>query len=290
VINKPKDDTSEGDSKEASQTYRGFVGPSDKYDLVGAMQFILLTFLGLREDDYLLDIGCGSLRAGRLFIPYLLPGRYFGIEPEKWLIDEAIKNEIGDDIVRIKQPVFSNDTTLTLSVFNQKFDFILAQSIFSHASQKQIRRCLSEARKVMKPTSIFAATFMKGETNYTGDEWVYPSAVTYTPEHMKSLVEEQGLACEPIDWPHPNLQTWMVIFNPENKKNIPNPDDIGRLLLLEYEKGYKERLSSLKERLSRKEKRLSKLQERLSIMERNPYVRLGLRISGFIQRIKKERY
>lgn len=47
-----------------SKHYRAFVGPPEKYGVVSAMQFNLLTFLGLREDHYLLDIGCGSLRGG----------------------------------------------------------------------------------------------------------------------------------------------------------------------------------------------------------------------------------
>lgn len=55
------------------RTYRGYVGPEAQYDLMGATQFRLLCTLGLREHHTLLDFGCGSLRAGRLFIPYLLP-------------------------------------------------------------------------------------------------------------------------------------------------------------------------------------------------------------------------
>ena len=70
--------------------YRTFVGPTEKYDIVGALQFCLLIFLGLREENNLLDIGCGSLRSGRFFITYLQKGKYFGIEPEKWLIEEGI--------------------------------------------------------------------------------------------------------------------------------------------------------------------------------------------------------
>src|SRR3990172_12495843 len=89
-----------------SRHYRAYVGPPEKYDLVAASQFNLLTWLGLRESHFLLDIGCGSLRAGRLFIPYLLPGHYFGIEPEQWLIEDGIKNELGPDILRVKRPVF----------------------------------------------------------------------------------------------------------------------------------------------------------------------------------------
>ena len=190
------------------------------------MQFNLLTFLGLREHHYLLDIGCGSLRGGKLFIPYLLPGRYFGIEPEQWLIEDGIKNELGEEIVNIKRPVFSNDEDFNLSAFGRQFDFILAQSIFTHASESQIRKCLSEAKRVMAPSSVFVATFFDGEENYTGGEWVYPGGVTYTWPHMKSLANEQGLTCSTIEWLHPSSQTWMVIVNPGNEEKIPHLENL----------------------------------------------------------------
>lgn len=78
-----------------SHHYRAFVGSPEKYDLVSAIQFNLLTSIGLRENHYLLDIGCGSLRGRRLFIVYLLSAHYLEIEPEKWLIEEGIKKELG---------------------------------------------------------------------------------------------------------------------------------------------------------------------------------------------------
>ncbi len=198
------------ESMDGEPDYRGFVGPSETYDLISATQFNLLTFLDLREDHYLLDIGCGSLRAGKLFIPFLLPGRYHGIEPEQWLIDEGIRNELGKDMLGVKKPVFNNDDNFTLSVFEKKFDYILAHSIFSHASERQISRCLSEARKVMRPTSLFIATFAKGDDNYSGDEWVYPGFVMYTEDHMRALFEKQGLASTILSWPHPEFQVWIV--------------------------------------------------------------------------------
>jgi len=201
---------SDGFGNREGQDYRGYVGPSEKYDLISANQFNLLTFLDLREDHYLLDVGCGSLRAGKLLIPYLLPERYHGIEPERWLVDEGIKNELGEDILAIKKPVFEYDSNFTLSVFGRKFDFILAHSIFSHASERQIRRCLSEARKVMKPISLFVATFARSDSNYDGNDWVYPGFVTYTLDHMRQLFEEHGLASAILDWPHPEYQAWIV--------------------------------------------------------------------------------
>jgi len=195
--------------KPGDSHYRAYVGPPKKYDLIAAMQFNLLTSLGLRQDHYLLDIGCGSLRAGRLFIPYLLPRHYYGIEPAQWLIEKGIENEVGADQIRIKQPTFSNVSNFNLRVFNQHFDYLVAQSIFSHASITQIEHCLQEAAKIMSPEAIFAATIVEGECNYSGEDWVYPECVHYTFEFFSTLAARAGLVCSKLDCTHPNGQTWV---------------------------------------------------------------------------------
>ena len=91
------------DPPDSARRYQVFVGLAGTWDITSSRQFNLLTSLGLREGHYLLDIGCGSLRTGRLLIPYLLPGHYFGMEPEKWLIEEGIKNECREDLIKIKE-------------------------------------------------------------------------------------------------------------------------------------------------------------------------------------------
>jgi len=85
--------------------YRAYVGPPEDYDLIAAMTFSLLTTLGLRQHHSLLDVGCGSLRIGRLLIPYLNRGKYFGIEPAEWLVAEGIKQELGETVVQIKRTI-----------------------------------------------------------------------------------------------------------------------------------------------------------------------------------------
>src|SRR5437870_13686880 len=82
--------------------YRAYVGPPQDYDLIAAMTFNLLTTAGLRQHHKLIDVGCGSLRAGRLFIPYLNSGNYIGVEPNEWLVTEAIESEMRDELVRSK--------------------------------------------------------------------------------------------------------------------------------------------------------------------------------------------
>jgi hypothetical protein len=200
--------------------YRAFIDFPDRYDIGAAMQFSLLTALGLREDHSLLDIGCGSLRAGRLFIVYLRPGRYFGIEPERWLVEEGIRQELGQEVLAVKRPTFSYDRDFTLSAFGRRFDFLLAQSVFSHAAPRQVRRCLAEARAVMTPTAIFVATYWRGRESYTGEEWVYPGRVRYTAGDMAALAQQQGLASQTLDWAHPSGQTWIAITHPAHRDQV----------------------------------------------------------------------
>jgi len=196
--------------------HRSAVGPGDKYDLIGALQFGLLTCrLGMREHHYLLDIGCGSLRGGRLFIPYLQPGHYYGIEPNAGILAAGAREEVGEEQIARKRPVFSSDNSFTLSAFGRHFDYVLAQSIFSHASSKQVRRCLSEAAKVMTDASCFAATYRPGLVSDDAEGWVSrdraayrPVNVSYRPEDMAKWADEAGLVCEPLDWPHPT-QKWL---------------------------------------------------------------------------------
>src|SRR5262245_2049246 len=47
---------------------------------LGQMQFDYLVNHGFKPTDKMLEIGCGNLRAGRLFIDYLEPGHYYGID------------------------------------------------------------------------------------------------------------------------------------------------------------------------------------------------------------------
>jgi cyclopropane fatty-acyl-phospholipid synthase-like methyltransferase len=191
--------------------YRAFVGAPDRYDILGALQFNLLTSLGLREHHSLLDIGCGSLRAGRLFIPYLLPGNYYGVEPEQWLVDEAIKNELGADLIRIKRPSFRFSNEFRFSHFGPRFDYLLAQSIFTHAARSQISACLTSARQVMHDNSLLVANYLWGDHDHEGTGWTYPGCVTYTQHTMTALAQDHGFSFTAYEYPHPAGVSWILL-------------------------------------------------------------------------------
>lgn len=223
----PMDPVGRPQLRPGDRHYRAFVGPPERYDLMAANQFCLLVSLGMREHHRLLDVGCGSLRGGRLFLPYLLPGNYHGIEPEKWLVHEGIEAELGRDIIRVKKPRFDHNPDFNFGVFGREFDYIVAQSIFSHAAPAQVRTCIAEARKVMGPESVFVANFLPGTSDHQGSAWTYPRNVTYTYEFMVEAARSAALVALPLEWPTPRLQ-WLLFGVEERRDRVGQlADEVG---------------------------------------------------------------
>jgi hypothetical protein len=195
--------------------YKSYVGPPEDFELIGKTQFEHLRHWGLAANHYLLDIGCGCLRGGQFAIKILEPEHYYGIDPNQWLIEEGIEHELGASLLQLKRPVFSNDTEFNLGMSGRKFDYLMAQSIFSHTSQAQMRKVITEAAKVMHEKSIFLATYRLGETDYAGTEWSYPDGIKFTFERVRAFAEEAQLECAPVDWFH-TRQQWLVFYNSAN--------------------------------------------------------------------------
>jgi SAM-dependent methyltransferase len=203
--------------------YRSYIGPPSRYDLMGAAQFRLLTTLGLRDFHRVLDFGCGSLRAGRMLIAYLQKACYYGIEPNQWLITDAIDRQLGQDLINLKQPSFSSNSDFTVPFIKYPFDFVLAQSIFSHTGRNIARKLILEFAKVLSPFGIVAATFSLQECSNDSKEegWVYPQCVKYSYENVLLMVKEAGLVGARIPFYHPT-QSWFLFAKDINR--LPSHD------------------------------------------------------------------
>ena len=201
--------------KPGDPQYRAYVGPPEDYDLIAAMTFNLLTTLGLRQHHSLLDIGCGSLRIGRLLIPYLNVKKYFGVEPNEWLVDEGIRRELGETLVQIKRPTFFfSDSPDRISQAKIVFDFALAQSIFSHCGLDLIKGWLSAISCSLAQDGVLVATFLIGEEDPAQTGWIYPGCVNYRPATLERAAKDANLRFEILDWKHPR-QTWALFAAPK---------------------------------------------------------------------------
>ena len=134
-------------------------------------------------------------------------------------IDYGFKNELGNEILKIKDPHFIYNDAFEFSEFNKKFDYIIAQSIFSHASKAQIEKCFEQAENVMKPDSLFLATFILAKKDYEGTDWVYPGCVEYSLKYVKHIAQKFNLIARKIFWYHP-AQSWFLFFNSKYKAEL----------------------------------------------------------------------
>jgi SAM-dependent methyltransferase len=133
------------------------------WDEMGRLQLDFLVAHGLRPEQHLLDIGCGSLRAGVKLIPYLEPGHYWGVDHNEALLQAGWEMELGPLGLQSRQP---RQQLVALSDFqferlSRRFDVAIAQSVFTHMPFNRIRRCLVRLAPQMNAGGRFYATFFE---------------------------------------------------------------------------------------------------------------------------------
>jgi SAM-dependent methyltransferase len=197
--------------------YRAAVG--GHWDEIGALQFAFLQRRGLRPDHYMLDVGCGALRGGLHFIRYLETGHYYGVDHEQSLLDAGRDVELANAGLAHKQPhlVRSDDFTLPGIGNDVRFDFALAQSVFTHLTPDMIELCLRRIVARLAPGGTFFATFQE-----SADGTIDPGKPhrwrdnerrgTHYPFLLfQNLAGKVGATVEYLgDWSHPRQQMMMA--------------------------------------------------------------------------------
>lgn len=190
------------------------------WDKVGRLQFDYLVGQGLKPDSHLLDVGCGALRGGVHFVAYLQPGHYFGIDLNASLIRAGLEHELPRAGLKGRLPEDHVRVTDTFECdFGQSFDFVLAQSLFTHLSLNHIRLCLYQVAKATEPGARFFATFFEAPEDAAYDQPVRQGKVTthaYRDSYHYRVSELEWAAgvgpweclCHG-DWEHPRQQKMM---------------------------------------------------------------------------------
>ena len=202
-----------GDAKRlhaGSDHYRSFVGPPGRFDFMSGTQFALLFHLGLRDHHHVLDFGCGSLRLGRMLIPFLQPDCYFGIDPNQWLIEDGIARELGYSAVTLKRPRFATNGDFDCGVFERRFDFIVAQSIVTHAGPDLATKLLTSAAQALEQNGLLLFNYIQHSGGQeAADGWHYPRCIEYAPPAMAAMLKRARLAFTPLPWYHPRA-SWIA--------------------------------------------------------------------------------
>lgn len=174
---------------------------------VGSLQFRWLVNQGVRPNHYVLDIGCGSLRAGVHLVPYLDAGHYMGVDQSADLIERGLSCELGPVLEAIKRPFFHISGEFDFTALPQQPDFAIAQSLFTHLPPEAISKCFERLGTVSKQTTTFFATY------YDRDSHGHKE-FAYSVGEMVEFGEVHGWKATYIgDWGHPRGQV-MVRYRP----------------------------------------------------------------------------
>ena len=165
---------------------------------LGQLQFDYLSSHGLKPDMRMLEIGCGNLRAGRLFIDYLDAGNYYGtdISPDILLAAQRTVSEYG---LQAKMPYLTLVNDLRLDFLpDGHFDVVHAHSVFSHSPFSVIEECLAHVGRIMAPGGFFDFTF---DRTAGTEHQVLREDFYYRTETLIDLAQRHGLSAEYLaDW------------------------------------------------------------------------------------------
>ncbi|SOD39851.1 hypothetical protein [Nitrosovibrio sp. Nv4] len=199
----------EGIRQVATEGHRSYVGGNDQYwDEIGRLQFEFLLKNGLTEDTSLLDIGCGSLRGGCLFINFLAEKNYLGIDKELSLIILGVANELGIEAYLEKKPEFVISAEFEFVKFSRIPTMAIAQSLFTHLTLDDIGICLKNLREFVHKGFVLFATYFPSETLASNPSRSHSHACFhYTVSEIWALAQRAGFEFENIgDWGHPRGQ------------------------------------------------------------------------------------
>jgi SAM-dependent methyltransferase len=180
---------------------------------IGRLQFDYAVSHGLKPEMRMLEIGCGNLRAGRLFIDYLEPGNYYGIDisPDILL---AAQETIAEQGIAARFPHLTLVTDLRLQFLpDDSFDFVHAHSVFSHSPIEVIDECFAHVGRVMAAGGFFDFTFDRTEGT---EHHVLHEDFYYRTQTLIELAAKHGLDATFMD-------DWESTGHDQSKMRITRP-------------------------------------------------------------------
>lgn len=191
--------------------HREYVGAH--WEEIGRLQFDFLVDQGLGREHTLVDVGCGSLRAGVWLIPHLRRGRYLGIDKRADLIEAGARRELSLPLRWRKRPQLVVSDRFEFDLFDRPADVGIAQSLFTHLTPDLIVLCLTNLRAWSPACRLYATFFEADEPTANPNRPNDHGRFAYTREEMRALAHQGGWQFSYIgEWGHPRGQM-MGAFN-----------------------------------------------------------------------------
>ena len=181
------------------------------WEEIGKLQLDFLVAQGLLPSHKLLDIGCGTLRGGRHLVRYLDAGNYTGMDISRKAIEYG-KGLIRTEGLSAKRPTLHLSKNKDLKFGQLKgeaFDYLLAQSVFTHLMPEHIEECFQHVGTIMAIGGRFFFTFNEASEYMQGGvkDFMYPASFfdSLAEKYRFSLVDFS------IEYGHPRGQKMLRI-------------------------------------------------------------------------------
>ena len=176
------------------QKRHAHVGAPELYKKSRDFQIKFLKVMRLMPEDYLLDIGCGTLVGGIPIINYLKKGHYYGIETRSSVLEEARK-ELLESKLTHKMPVLLSEDVSSVNL-ERKFNYVWAHSVLIHLKNEILEDCFAFVSNHLSEQGKFYATVNIG--NRKDDSWQGFPVVWRTLDFYKDVASSYGLTVQDI--------------------------------------------------------------------------------------------
>jgi hypothetical protein len=201
--------------KRHDRAHRGYVG--GRWDEIGPLQLHFMVQQGLQPHHTLLDIACGSLRAGVHFIRYLDEHKYLGIEKEQWLIDQGLRRELPRYVRWRKRPIVLCEANFDFVRLPARADFSIAHSLFTHLTPDGIELCLRRLREYAPVQHRAFITYQPGDSEANPSEPSDMKRFHYSPSELEAFARNCDWSFHHIgEWGHPRGQLMFELTDPSS--------------------------------------------------------------------------
>jgi hypothetical protein len=147
-------------------------------------------------------------------------------------IEAGVREELSATLREVKRPQFMVAEDFAFAALGRRFDYALAQSVFTHLPFTAVARCLENLSQVLMPGGRFYATFF--EASDEGQERIVIPAwyeayrryydqgcYYYSCERFRAAAQDVGLRMTYIgEWGHPRGQR-MLCFTQVLESTTP---------------------------------------------------------------------